>query len=152
MAQLCLTLCDPMNYSMPGFPVLHHLPESAQTLSIELVMPSNHPNPLSSPSPPAFNLSQHQGLFQWVSFLHQVAKVLELQLQNQRKLSAEELMLSNCGVGEVFWESLGLQGNQPNQSYFVQVSLDSLSKAELLKHHCQIRCKKTIKRDWRNME
>ena len=58
MSQSHLTLYNPMNCSMPGLPVLHHLPESAQTLSIELVMPSNHPNPLSSPSPPAFNLSQ----------------------------------------------------------------------------------------------
>ena len=50
-------------------------------MSTELVMPSNHPI-LSSPSPPTFSLSQHQGLFQWVSSLHQVAKVLELQLQH----------------------------------------------------------------------
>ena len=50
-------------------------------MSIELVMPSNHPLP--SPSLPTFNLSQNQGLFQWVSYLHQVAKVLELQLQHQ---------------------------------------------------------------------
>ena len=53
-------------------------------ISIELVMPSNHlTHPLSSPSPPALNLSQHQGLFQWVSSLHQMAKVLEFQLQCQ---------------------------------------------------------------------
>ena len=52
-------------------------------MSIELVMPSNQPShPLSSPSPPPFNLSQHQGIFQWVSSLHGVAKVLELQLQS----------------------------------------------------------------------
>ena len=52
-------------------------------MSIELVMPSNHLYPLSSPSPPAFNISQHQGLFQWISSSHQVSKVLELQLQHQ---------------------------------------------------------------------
>ena len=52
-------------------------------MSIELVMPSSHPTPLSSPSPPAFNLSQHQGLFKWVSSSYQVAKVLEFQLQHQ---------------------------------------------------------------------
>ena len=51
-------------------------------MSIESMMPSNH-HPLSSPSPPAFDLSQHQGLFQWVSSLHQVAKALEFQLQHQ---------------------------------------------------------------------
>ena len=83
VAKLCLTLCDPMDGSMPGFPVLHHLPELVQ-IDIhwvrDIIQPSH---PLSSPSPPAFNLSQHQGLFKWVSSLHQVTKVLELQLQHQ---------------------------------------------------------------------
>ena len=74
VTQLCPTLCDPIDCSMPGFPVLHHLPELAQTLSIDATQLSH---PLSSPSPPPFNHSQHQGLF------HQVAKVLELQLQPQ---------------------------------------------------------------------
>ena len=72
------TLCNPMDCSTPGFPVHHQLPELAQTLVhwvSDAVQPSH---PLSSPSPPAFNLSQHQGLFQWVSSSHQVAKVLEL--------------------------------------------------------------------------
>ena len=55
---------------------------SLKLMSIELVLPSNHLI-LSSPSPPAFNLSQHQGLFQWVGSSHQVAKVLEFQLQHQ---------------------------------------------------------------------
>ena len=80
----CLTLCDPMDCSTPGFPVLHHLLEFAETHVIELVMPSNHlSHPLSSPSSPALNLSQHKGLFQWVSSLYQVTKVLELQFQHQ---------------------------------------------------------------------
>ena len=81
--KLYLTLCDPMDCSTPGFPVLYHLPEFAQThvhWVSDAVQPSH---PLSSPSPPAFNLSQQQGLFQWVSSLHQVAKVLEFQLQYQ---------------------------------------------------------------------
>ena len=76
VAQLCLTLCDPMDCSMPGIPVLHQLPELAQTLVHwvgDAIQPSH---PLLSPSPPAFNLSQHQGLFQRVSSLHQVARVL----------------------------------------------------------------------------
>ena len=78
----CPTLCDPMNCSMPGFPVLHHLLEFAQT-PVHWVSDTMQPSrPLSSLSP-AFNRSQHQGLFQWVSSLHQVAKVLELQLQYQ---------------------------------------------------------------------
>ena len=77
IAQLCLTLCDPMDCSMPGFPVLHHLLEFAQT-HVQWTGVAIQPScPLSFPSPPAFNLSQQQGLFQWVSFSHQVAKVLE---------------------------------------------------------------------------
>ena len=64
VTQSCRTLCDPMNCSTPGFPVLHYLPELAQTHVHQIgdvIQPSC---PLSSPSPPAFNLSQHQGLFQ----------------------------------------------------------------------------------------
>ena len=79
----CVWLCDPGDCSTPGFPVLHSLPEFAQT-HVHWVHDAIQPShPQSSPSPPAFNLSQHQGLSQWVSSLHQVAKVLELQLQNQ---------------------------------------------------------------------
>ena len=71
-----------MNRSMPGFPVHHQLPELTQTHVHwvgDVIQPSF---PLSSPSPPAFNLSQHQGLFQWVSSSHQVAQILELQHQS----------------------------------------------------------------------
>jgi len=71
-----------MNCSMPGLPVQHQLPEFTQT-HIHWVDDTIQPShPLSSPSPPAFNLSQHQSLFKWVSSSHQVAKVLELQLQH----------------------------------------------------------------------
>ena len=83
VAQLCLTLCDPMNHSMPGLPVHHQFPEFTQThvhCVIDAIQPSH---PLSSPSLSALNLSQHQGLFKWVSSSHQVAKVLEFQLQHQ---------------------------------------------------------------------
>ena len=83
VTQLCPALCDPMNRSMPGLPVYHQLPEFTQT-HVHWVSHAIQPShPLSSPSPPVFNLSQHQGLFKWVSSLHQVAKVLELQLQHQ---------------------------------------------------------------------
>ena len=83
VAQSCPTLCDPMNHSTPGLPAHHHLPEFTQT-HIHRVRDSIQPShPLSSPSPPAFSLSQHQGPFQWVNFSHQVAKVLEFQLQHQ---------------------------------------------------------------------
>ena len=81
--KLCLTLCNPMNCSTPGLPILHHLPEFAQT-HVHRVGDAIQPShPLSSPSRPTFLLSQHQGLFTWVSSSHQVAKVLEFQLQHQ---------------------------------------------------------------------
>ena len=88
VTQSCPTLCHPMDCSTPGLPVHHQLLEFAQTHVYQThvyqvgdaIQPSR---PLSSPCSPAFNLSQHQGLFQWVSSLHQVAKVLEFQLQHQ---------------------------------------------------------------------
>ena len=77
------TLCDPMDCSTPGFPVLHQLLELIHTY-IHWVGDTIQPSyPLSSSSPPAFSLSQHQGLFKWVTSSHQVAKVLELQFQHQ---------------------------------------------------------------------
>ena len=79
VAQSCLTLCDPMDCSTPGLPVHHQLPEFTQT-HVHRVGDAIQPSHLSSLSPPAFNLSQHQGLFQSVSSSHQVAKVLEFQL------------------------------------------------------------------------
>ena len=82
VTQSCPTLCDPMDCSTLGFPVHHQLPELIQTHVHwvgNVIQPSY---PLSSPSPLAFNLSQHQCLFKWVSTSHQVAKVLELQHQS----------------------------------------------------------------------
>ena len=82
VAQLCLTLCDPIDCSTPGLPVHHQLLEFTQTYVHwvgDAIQPSH---PQSSLSPPALNLSQHQGLFQWVSSSHQVAKVLKFQLQH----------------------------------------------------------------------
>ena len=79
----CLTLCDPMDCNTPGFPVLHQLLEFTQT-HVHWVGDAIQPShPLLPPSLPPFNLSQHQGLFQWVSSLHHMAKVLEFQLQYQ---------------------------------------------------------------------
>ena len=80
VTQSGLTLCHPMNHSMPGLPVHHQLPESTQT-HVHLV--GDNIQPLLSPSPPALDLSQHQGLFQCVSSSHEVAKRLEFQLQHQ---------------------------------------------------------------------
>ena len=82
VAQSCPTLCNPMDCSMPGFPVHHQLSEPAQT-HVHWVGDAIQPShPLSAPSLPAFSLYQYQGLFQWVSSSHQVAKVLELQLHH----------------------------------------------------------------------
>ena len=83
VTKLCLTLCDPRDCTMPGFPVLHYLPEFAQT-HVHWISDAIQPSHLlSSPSPSTYTLSQHQGLFQWVDSSHQVVKVLELQLQHQ---------------------------------------------------------------------
>ena len=83
VAQSCPTLCDPMNHSTPGLPVHHQLLEFTQT-HVHWVGDAIQPShPLSSPSPPAPNPSQHQGLFQWVNSSQEVAKVLEFQLQDQ---------------------------------------------------------------------
>ena len=83
VAQSCPTLCIPMDCSMSGFPVHHQLLEPTQT-HVHRVRDAIQPShPLLSPSPTTFNLSQHRGLFQWVSSSHEVAKVLEFQLQHQ---------------------------------------------------------------------
>ena len=82
VTQSCPTLCDPMNHSTPGLPVHHQLPEFTQT-QVHRVHDAIQPShPGSSPSPPAPNPSQHQGLLQWVNSSHEVAKVLEFQLQH----------------------------------------------------------------------
>ena len=82
VTQLCPTLWDPMDGSTPGF-LVHHQLQFTQT-HVHCVSDAIQPShPLSSPSPPTFNLSQHRGLFQRVSSSHQVAKVLEFQLQYQ---------------------------------------------------------------------
>ena len=82
VAQSCPTLCNPMDCSTPGFPVLHYLPELAQTHVHWVCDAIQTSHPLSPPSPSALNLSQHQGLFQRGDSSHQVAKVLEFQHQS----------------------------------------------------------------------
>ena len=83
VVQSCPTLCDPMDCSMPGFPVLHYLPEFSQTHVHWVSNAIQLSYPLLPPSPPTLNLSQNKDLFQWVGSLHQVAKALEFQLQHQ---------------------------------------------------------------------
>ena len=108
VAKLCLTFCNPMKCSMPGFPVLHCLPKFAQTHvhgvgdAIQLF------HPLLSPSPSTFNLYQHQSLFQWVSCSHQVSRVLEFQLP----VASVLLMNVQCWflLGCTGWISLPSKG------------------------------------------
>ena len=83
VAQSCPNLFDPMDCRTPGFPVHHQLPELTQTHAHWVGDAIQLSHPLLSSSPPTFNPSQHEGLFQRVSSSHQVAKVLEFQLQHQ---------------------------------------------------------------------
>ena len=83
VAQSCLTVCNPVDCSTPDLPVHHQLLEFTQTHVLwcgDAIQPSH---PLLSPSPPAFNLSQLQGLFKWVRSSHQAARVVEFQLHHQ---------------------------------------------------------------------
>ena len=105
VAQSCLTLWDPTNHSMPGLPVHYQLPEFIQT-HVHWVCDDIQPShPLSSPSPPALSPSQHQGLFQWIRSLHQVAKVLEFQLQHLPKNTQDW-----SPIGWTGWISLQSKG------------------------------------------
>ena len=95
----CPTLFNPMNHSTPGIPVHHQLPEFPQT-HVHWVGDAIQPShPLSSPSPPALNPSQHQSLFQWVNSSHEVAKVLEFQLRHQSFQRTPGTNLQNGLVG-----------------------------------------------------
>ena len=103
----CLTLCDSRDCSTPGFPVLHYLPEFAQIRVhwVSDAIQSSHPLPPASPF--AFILSQH--LFQWISYSHQLAKVLELQLQHQSFQWVFRVKLFHLGfTGFIFFLSKGL--------------------------------------------
>ena len=104
VAQLCPTLCNPMDCSTSGFPV-HSLQELAQTHAHWVSNTIQPSHPLSSPSP-SFSLSQHQGLFQWVISSHQVAKVLELQIQHHA--SNEYSGLISCRMD--WFDFLAVQG------------------------------------------
>ena len=110
-AQLCPTLCNSLDSSTPGFPVTHQLLDLVQT-HVHLVSDIVHPShPLLSTSPPAFNLSQHQGLFYWVSSSNQVARVLELQLQHPMKsvlpMNIQDWICLGL-IGLIFLQSKGL--------------------------------------------
>ena len=115
VAQLCPTLCDPMDCSTPVFPVHHQLPELAQT-NVHRVGDAIQPShPMSSPSWSAFNLSQHHGLFQWVSSSHQVAKVLELQ-DSQESLTPQFKSI-NSSVLSFLYSRISIHDSWKNHSF-----------------------------------
>ena len=117
VAKSCLILFDSTEYITPGFPVLHYLPEFAQT-HVCCVDDAIQPfYPLLPPSPPALNLSQHQGPFQWVSSSHQVAKVLELQLQYQSFSMNIQGWLPSGLIG---WSPCNLRGSWVFSSTIIQ--------------------------------
>ena len=98
VSQSCPTLCDLMDCSTPGFPVLHYLPEFAQTHVHWVSDAIQPPHPLSAPSPPSLNFSQHQGLFHWVGSTHQEAKVLELQHGSLQWIFRVDFLLELTGL------------------------------------------------------
>ena len=129
VAQSCLTLCDPMDCSTPGLPVHHQLPELAQTHVHQVSDAIQSSHPLSSPSPPAFNLSQHQRLFKWVSS-HQVldqrigdsasTSVLPMNIQDWSPLGwTDWISLQSKGLSRVFSNTTV----QKNQFFGAQLSL-----------------------------
>ena len=132
VAQSFLTLCDPMDCSSSGFPVHHQLLELAQT-HVHRVSDAIQPShPLSSPSPPAFNLSQHQGLFQWVGSLLQVANigasasvsVLPLNSQDWFPLGLTSLISSQSkGLSRVLYSTYSLKALILQCSAFFMVQL-----------------------------
>ena len=100
VTQSCPTLCDPMNHSTPGLPAHYQLPEFTQTHVHQVSDAIQPSHPLSSPSPPAYNPSQHQSLFQWVNSLHEVPKVLEFQLYHHSfQRTSRANLLQNGLVG-----------------------------------------------------
>ena len=109
--------CDPMNQSTPGLPVHHQLPDFTQT-HVHRVSDAIQPShPLSSPSPPALNLSQHQGLFKWVSSSYRVAKVLEFQYFRFKNMSTILTFLPRNAILSIICEAWGtVHFNSKNKS------------------------------------
>ena len=127
-----VTLCNPMDCSTLGHPVLHHLPDLSQTHVHWLGDAIQTSRPLSSPSPPAFSLSQHQGIFQWISSSHHRAKVgasasttvLPMIIQNWFPLGLiGSISLKSKGLSRVFSKTTA----QKHQIFDVEPSLWSSS-------------------------
>ena len=126
VAQSCPILCDPMNRSTPGLPVRYQLPEFTQT-HVHWVGNAIQPSHLLlSPSPPAPNRFQHQGLFQWVNSSHQVAKVLEFQLQHQSFQWTPRTHLLYDGLVGSPWSPRDSQESSPT-SQFKSINSSALS-------------------------
>ena len=106
VSQSCLTFCDPMDCSMPDLPVHHQFPGFTQTYVHHVSNAIQPFYPLLSLSPPAFNLSQHQGLFECIISLHQVAKVLQFQLQHRFPMNTQDW----SPLGWTGWISLQSKG------------------------------------------
>ena len=124
VVQSCQTLCNSMDCSTPGFPVFHCLPEFAQT-HIHWVSDAIQPShPLLPSSAPAFPLSQHPGIFQWVSSSHQIARVLEFELQYQSFQWIFRIDFLQDGLGFICLQSKGLESLLQNHSL----------KASILQH------------------
>ena len=124
VSQLCLILCGPVEYSMPSFPVLYHLPEFAQT-HVYWVSDAIQPrHPLSPTSPPALNLSQHQGLFRWVGFLYQVAKVFNIRF----RISPSNEYVGLISFRTAWFDLLAVQGILKSllQHYSLKASWDQI--------------------------
>ena len=122
--QSCPTLCNPMDYSTQGLPVHHQLPEFVQT-HVHQVSDSIQPSHLLSSPSPAFKLSQHQSLFQWGSFSHQVAKVLECQLQHQ---SLRWIFRTDFFSGWLVWSPCSPRDSQESsKAQFKSISSLALS-------------------------
>ena len=135
VAQSCPTVCNPMDYSMPGCPVHLQLPELTLTHVHQVSDAIQPSHPLLSPFPPTFNLSQPQGLFKWVSSSHQVAKILEFQLPISEFLKIPMSFQDWFPLGWTDWISLQSKGLsrafssitvQKHQFFGTQLSLQML--------------------------
>ena len=117
VAQSCPTLCNSMNHSTPGLPVHHQLQEFTQT-HIHWVSDAIQPShPLSSPSPPAPNPSQHQSLFQWVNSSHEVIKLLNSQFRKPFGKSVswfQQVFHSNMYIGILEWDMIPVRPIRPH--------------------------------------
>ena len=119
VTQACLTLCDPMDCSTPGLPVHHQLPESTKTHVHWVSDAIQLSHPLSSPSPPTLNLSQHQDIFKWVSSAS-VAKVFEFQLQHQSLHWTPRTDLARTKYLRVNWSQSILSAYTAKVEFFFQ--------------------------------